>query len=214
MPERISNVSLFEKRENFYDLLEAQAQAAQKAAKEFLALARDFSHVADLTQKIKEIEREADDITHSLANKIDSTFVTPFDKEDLRALSGALDDITDLIEAAAARIALYKLPWPRPDLVPMVTLLVEITQAVQQTVGVLPHIKNHRQVQETFINVHRIENESDAAYRRALGDLYNAPDADPILVLKWKEVYDRIEIAVDKCEDVANVVESVVVKYA
>lgn len=207
-------MSLFEKKETFYDLLEAQAQAAENAAQEFLALSRDFRSIADHSQQIKQIERDADDITHSLANKIDSTFVTPLDKEDLRALSGALDDITDLVEAAASRIALYKLPAARPDLVPLVSLLCEITKAIRETVGVLRHLKNHRDIQDIFINVHRIENESDSAYRRALGDLYNAPDADPILVMKWKEVYDRIEIAVDKCEDAANVVESVVVKYA
>lgn len=79
---------------------------------------------------------------------------------------------------------------------------------------VLRRLKDRRDIQDIFINVHRIENESDAAFRRALGELFNAPNADPILVMKWKEVYDRIEIAVDKCEDVANVVESVVVKYA
>jgi len=207
-------LSLFESKDTFYDLLEAQAQAAQDAAKEFFALSQDFAHIADHTQAIKQIEHDADDITHRLANKLDSTFVTPLDKEDLRALSGALDDVTDLIEAAASRIALYQLPAPRPDLAPSVSLLVDITQAVKQTVGVLRHIKNHADVRDIFINVHRIENESDSAFRRSLGELFNAPDADPIMVMKWKEVYDRIEIAVDKCEDVANVVESVVVKYA
>ncbi len=207
-------MSLFESKDTFYDLLDAQAQAAQDAAKEFQALAQDFTHITEHSQAIKQIEHDADDLTHSLANKIDSTFVTPLDKEDLRGLSGALDDITDLIEAAASRIALYQLPAPRPDLAPMVSLLVEITEGVQQVVGVLRHLKSHEEVREIFINVHRIENESDSAFRRALGDLFNAPNADPIMVMKWKEVYDRIEIAVDKCEDVANVVESVVVKYA
>jgi predicted phosphate transport protein (TIGR00153 family) len=207
-------LSLFESKDSFYDLLEAQAQAAHDAAKEFYVLAQDFAQTTEHSQAIKQIEHDADDLTHSLANKIDSTFVTPLDKEDLRALSGALDDITDLVEAAASRIALYQLPAPRPDLAPMVSLLVDITQAIKKTVAVLRHIKNHNDVRDIFINVHRIENESDAAFRRALGDLFNAPNADPIMVMKWKEVYDRIEIAVDKCEDVANIVESVVVKYA
>ncbi|HEX5323537.1 MAG TPA: DUF47 family protein [Capsulimonadaceae bacterium] len=207
-------MALFESKDSFYDLLEAQAVAAQNAAMAFKALGQDFANSAEQSQAIKQIEHDADDLTHTLANKIDSTFVTPLDKEDLRALSGALDDITDLIEAAASRISLYQLSTPRPDVVPMISLLVDITVAVKQSVSVLRHLKNHSDVREIFINVHRIENESDAAFRRALGDLFNAPNADPIMVMKWKEVYDRIEIAVDKCEDVANIVESVVVKYA
>lgn len=124
--ERILAVSLFEKKDTFYDLLDAQAHSAQKAAQQFYALTQDFGHIADYTQGIKQIERDADDITHQLANKIDSTFVTPLDKEDLRALSGALDDITDLIEAAASRVALYQLPAPRPDLAPLVALLESV----------------------------------------------------------------------------------------
>jgi len=205
---------MFANKETFYDLLDAQAEAAHKAAKEFYTLVLDFAHVAERSHAIKQIEHDADDLTHRLANKVDATFVTPLDKEDLRSLSGALDDVTDLIEAAASRIALYRLAAPRPDLAPLVANLVEITRGVRESVGVLRNIRNRQEVQSIFINVHRIENESDAAFRKALSDLFNEPGADALNVIKWKEVYDRIEIAVDKCEDVANVVESVVVKYA
>jgi uncharacterized protein len=198
----------------FYDLLEKQALAAVNAATEFHILAGDFCNLAAHAAKIKEIESEADHLTHELANRIDATFVTPLDKEDLHALSSELDDITDCIEACSGRMALYQLRQPRPDLEALTTMLVHITEATLEAVKTLRTKPNRESVQYLFIRIHQIENEHDAAFRKALADLLNAPDADPINVIKWKEVYDRIETAVDKCEDVANIIESVVVKYA
>lgn len=198
----------------FYKMLELQADAAHRAAQEFHALSHDFEHLAEHIECIKKIELEADDVTHQLANKLDSTFVTPLDKEDIHDLSSGLDDITDFIEAGTVRLLLYRLTQPRPDLQPLVGLLVQITAAVREVVGAMRHMHGREALQGLFIRVHEIENEHDKAYRQALADLFNAPGADPLNVVKWKEIYDRIETAVDKCEDVANIVESVAVKYA
>jgi len=202
------------KNDFFYDLLEKQASSAVKAAKEFHKLANDFANLTKYAIKIKEIESEADHITHELANKIDATFVTPLDKEDLRMLSSELDDVTDYIEACTGRMALYGLTKARPDLEALVTMLVKITEATAEAIGNLRTMPSRDKMQGIFIRIHQIENDHDAAFRKALADLLNAPDADPIKVIKWKEIYDRIETSVDKCEDVANVIESVVVKYA
>jgi hypothetical protein len=199
---------------SFHDLLDSAADAAHRAATAFLELSGNFSNVEEQVRAIKAIETEADGITHRLANKIDATFVTPLDKEDLTALMSRLDDITDAIEAAAGRIGLYQLREPRPDMAPMAELLVQVTAVLKQTVAALRTTKSRNAVQEFFVKIHQLENDSDALYRQALATLLNAPGADPISVIKWKEVYDRIEIAIDACEDVANVVESVVVKYA
>ncbi len=205
---------LFGKDLTFYTLLEQQADAAVRAAREFHALTGDFSNLHEHVRKIEDIEHEADDITHQLANKIDATFVTPLDKEDLHALSSGLDDITDFIEAGTGRLAMYRLTEPRPDLEPLVATLVQITEATKEAVAALRHMKGRDAMQSIFIRIHELENQSDEAFRAALADLFNAPNPDVLMVIKWKEIYDRIEIASDKCEDVANVVESVVVKYA
>ena len=205
---------LFGRDQTFYTLLEKQAECAVRAAREFHNLTRNFTTLAERAQRIEDIEHEADDVTHQLANKVDSTFVTPIDKEDLHDLSSGLDDITDQIEAAVGRIALYKLSTPRPDLEPLVALLVEISEATSEAVGQLRHSRQRNAVQDLFVRIHEIENQSDHRFRRALADLFDEPNPDPLMVIKWKEIYDRIEIAVDKCEDVANVIESVVVKYA
>jgi uncharacterized protein Yka (UPF0111/DUF47 family) len=140
--------------------------------------------------------------------------VTPLDKEDLHALVNGLDDITDFIEASTARLVIYQLLEPREDLHALVRLLVNITAATVKAVSNLRNLKARGKFQHTIIRIHEIENEADRSFRQALGDLFNAPDAEPINVIKWKEIYDRIERAMDSCEDVANMVESVVVKYA
>ena len=202
------------KKQGFYRLLEAKAQLSVDAAKEFHNLVGDFANLTRYATRIKEIESEADHLTHELANLIDATFVTPLDKEDLHALSSELDDVTDCIEACTGRMALYELKQARPDLEALVLLLLQITEATREAVKALRDKPNRDEIQGLFIHIHQIENEHDNRFRKALADLLNAPDADPINVIKWKSVYNRIERAVDKCEDVAHIIESVVVKYA
>lgn len=202
------------KKHLFYELLEKQSHSAVNAAREFRALVDDFENLAAHAARIKEIETEADHITHELANLIDATFVTPLDKEDLHALSSELDDVTDRIEACTGRMVLYQFRQMRPDMALLVTLLLRITEATTDAVKTLRTCPCRENVQDIFIRIHQIENEHDTAFRKALANLLNAPDADPIKVIKWKEVYDRIESAVDKCEEVAHIIESVVVKYA
>jgi hypothetical protein len=212
--EGILGFAIFGKDMAFFDLLDAQADAAIRAAEEFHLLSTDFTTATRFTDKIKRIESEADDFTHELANRLDSTFVTPFDKEDIRALSGQLDDVTDTIESAASRIVLYRLLQPRADLEPMVGKLVEVTKVTKRAVSALRDLRLFKSNRELFVEVHRLENDSDAGYRQAISDLFNAIEPDVLAIMKWKEIYDRIEKAVDKCEDVANTIESVVVKYA
>jgi predicted phosphate transport protein (TIGR00153 family) len=198
----------------FYDILEAQAETAHQAALVFLKLAGDFAHREEHVQEIDRLESEGDTLTHQLANKADSTFVTPLDKEDLHALSNSLDEITDMIDSCTARLDMYQINEPRPDLQNLVELLVEITEVTRGAVSFLRTLKSREKIHEVLVRIHALENQADRRFRQSLGELVNAPDADPIQVLKWKEIYDRIERAVDQCERVANLVESVVIKYA
>ena len=199
---------------SFYTLLEEQADVAYRAAKAFHSLSSDFEGLTEFVSQIDRIEHEGDELTHKVANKIDSTFVTPLDKEDLHALSSSLDDVTDFIQSASARIALYSIHTTRPDMEPFVELLVRICAATCVAIAGLKSLKGRQSMQETFKKVHELEKEGDHIYLQALATLLNVPSPDPIMVIKWKEIYDSIELAVDKCEDVTNIVESVVVKYA
>ena len=198
----------------FYDLLEAQADAAHKAAQTFHALAQEMNQADRYAEAAKKIESEADNLTHELVSKADAKFITPLDKGDLHGLSKALDNITDTLEAAVARIALYQLTQPRPDLASMTGRLTELTQATHEGVCYLRHLKDHKGLSPILVRIHDLENANDEAYREALGQLLNDPDANPIFVIKWKEVYDRVEIVADECENVADILESLVVKYA
>jgi len=207
-------VALFSHDPVFYDLLEAQADAAHRAAQSFAALASDFAQADRYAQALKKIESEADDLTHELVNKADARFVTPLDKEDMHRLSESLDSITDHLEAAGARVSLYKLTQARPDLPPLADILVRTTEATRTAVGILRHMKDHKSLEEIFVTIHALENESDQAYRTALGALFNEAGADALHVIKWKELYDRVELTVDECENVADILESLVVKYA
>lgn len=175
----------------------------------------NFDRIEEYVKEISVIEHEADKMTHSLMNKMDSTFITPLDKEDLRDLSHALDDITDCIEAASARAQLYKLKTPREDLKPLVELLVKAAKATWDAIGELKNgFKNVETMREILIHIHLVENESDRAFRCALANLFEQPDADTLMVIKWKEIYDRVEVSVDKCEDVAKILGRVLTKYA
>lgn len=202
------------RKNEFYELLEKQADASLRAAQTFQALIGDFDNRVTYAKKIKDIEHEADLVTHTLANLIDSTFVTPLDKEDLHALSSELDDVTDAIEGCTGRLALYQFAQLRPDMELLVSQLVRITEATLEAVKILRTRPSLENIQAVYKHIHQIETEHDGAFRRALANLINDPVADAIKVIKWKEIYDRIEVAVDKCEDVAYTIESVVVKYA
>lgn len=202
------------KKSEFYHMLESQSKAAHRAAEEFCAVAKDYENLAKYIKKIEKIEHDADEITHQLANKIDATFVTPLDKEDLRSLSGALDDITDHIESAMQRFELYRIPELRPDLSPMLDILEQISKATDDAVGSLKKRPSRKAMHPLFIHIHELETQSDQAYRKALVDLFNMDNPDPLTIIKWKEVYDKVEMTVDVCEYAANIVESMVVKYA
>jgi predicted phosphate transport protein (TIGR00153 family) len=203
------------KETGFYNLLEAQAQVAVKAARLFHQMSQDLPNMGRYIEQLRDVEHEGDDLTHELQNKVASTFITPLDKEDLRDLSQALDDVTDVIEAAAVRAELYKLNEARPDLEPLVGCLLQATELTATAVGELRNgFHRSRILKDKLTEIHTIENESDYQFRKALAGLFDDPAPDALNVIKWKEMYDRIEAAVDKCEDIAKIIGTVIVKYA
>ncbi|AIE84705.1 DUF47 domain-containing protein [Fimbriimonas ginsengisoli] len=199
----------------FFDLLKKQAVVSEQAAVAFLAMVRDIENHRAHALKLEEIEHQGDELTHQLQNKIVSTFITPLDQEDLSEMSHALDDITDYIEAVAARIALYHLTESRPDLEPLAVQLVEITRLVVSATSELAgNFQKSESLKTTLKEIHTVENESDKLFRGALATLFDEPGIDALTVIKWKEVYDRVENAVDRCEDIAKILDNMIVKYA
>ena len=200
----------------FFNLFDAQVEAVVEAAAAFGRLAEDPARLDRERNTLDEIEHRADGVTHELANRVDAMFVTPFDKEDISNLSHTLDDIVDYLEAAVSRMALYNVGKPPAELLPLSRLLVEITGLLAQAVKGLRRIKSRDEMHTWFVEIHRVENEADEIYHQALGRLYALPQPTPeslLEMMKWKEILDRLEMTTDKCEDAANAIEQMMVKY-
>jgi predicted phosphate transport protein (TIGR00153 family) len=157
------------------------------------------------------VEHEADLITHETMEKLNKTFVTPLDREDIHDLISSLDNILDHVEAAADKFSLYRIPEVQPDAILLADILLHAVREVQTTIGQLRNLKGADSVLKHCIEINRLENEGDFAYRSAIAKLFEK-GGDPLNVIKWKEVYESIENAIDSCEDVANVIEGVALK--
>jgi uncharacterized protein len=159
---------------------------------------------------IKAIEHQCDELIHSIVKKLNTSFVTPFDREDIYQLSGGLDDIVDLIDDAARAVVMYNVTEVTPqsrqfcDVIRrMAVQLHEVVSALEKPTGISPRL----------IEIHRLENEGDDLFHEALAELFRGTP-DPLHVIKWKEIYEKLEAAVDRCESVANIIESVIIKHA
>jgi uncharacterized protein len=205
---------LLPRKTTFFDLFDQQAATLVEMAHELRGIFHEFDRLEERQARVKELERQCDVLTHSIATETHATFVTPLDKEDIVAMGSGLDDIADYMDAAAVRVILYRIEASNPEIRELADLVVECTEVLRGTVTCLRSTKERDRIIAACRDIHRIENLSDTVYRRALGDLFNTPGIDPILVLKWKEIYERMEMAVDQCEDVANVIESIQLKYA
>ena len=200
----------------FYPLFTRAAENIAVAADELAKLvAAEPTDRAALAARVKEAELAGDEVTHEIMIKINTTFVTPFDREDIYRLASALDDVLDAIEEAADRIVLYRL-GTLPD---GIAAQVEVLQrAAAATAEAMPRLEKMAELQEYWIKVNSLENEADGIYRTLLGDLLappeGAPPADVLTVLKIKEVVETLEEAADAFETVANTVESIAVKDA
>ena len=200
----------------FYPLFTRAAENIAVAADELAKLvAAEPTDRAALAARVKEAELAGDEVTHEIMIKINTTFVTPFDREDIYRLASTLDDVLDAIEEAADRIVLYRL-GVLPD---GVTAQVEVLQrAAAATAEAMPRLEKMAELQEYWIKVNSLENEADGIYRTLLGDLLappdSAPPADVLTVLKIKEIVETLEEAADAFETVANTVESIAVKEA
>ncbi len=204
-------MALFPKDTNFYDLFERGVTKVHEGVQLLEDLLKNFINVPLKAKRIKDVEHEADLVTHETVAKLNKTFVTPFDREDIHGLICSLDNILDHVEAAADKLSLYRINEIKPDAVLLTDILSHAVQEVQKTVAQLRHLKGGNSILQHCIEINRLENEGDFVYRSAIAKLFEKGD-DTLEVLKWKEVYESIENAIDSCEDVANVIEGVALK--
>jgi uncharacterized protein len=208
--------SLIPKEEKFFDLLEEAADNVHEAAKVFKTLVSSWSGTSADIQKIRDLEHEGDRRTHELMDKLNRTFITPIDREDIYALASELDDVVDVIQATTDRMQLYRIQTTSTHLIRMAEVLVKATDTIGKAVKSLRELKHTRRTLDFCIEVNRLENEGDALLKSALGELFSdgSNGKDVLEIIKWKEIYEAAEFATDKCEDIANTIEGIIVKNA
>ena len=205
--------SFFPKDEGFFDILEEASENVVKGAKAFRELVSHWSLDSELIPQIREIEHEGDRMTHEVIDRLNRTFITPIDREDIHGLAKELDDIIDIIQATMDRMQLYRIETSSPILVQMVEVLLKSTEVVDKAIKSLRDMKHTRRTLDFCIEVNRLENEGDAIFKTALGELFSEK-RDVLDIIRWKEVYEAAEFANDKCEDIANIIEGIIVKNA
>jgi len=201
------------REEDFFTLFERHAALTVEGAKQFVSLVSGEKNVRALAARIKEIEHETDVITHTCVEHLHTTFITPIDRDDIHRLITRMDDVMDYVESASERIALYELREMTPEVRELADVLVRATEEVALAVAGLRDLKRAQAVLDHCIEVNRLENEADEILRNAVATLFREA-SDPLLVMKWKEVYEALENATDRCEDVANIIEGVVLEHA
>lgn len=205
--------SLIPKEMVFFDLFEEAAKNAHEGALALQELLNDFRDVAAKVKRIKDIEHAGDKITHTTIEKLNQTFITPIDREDIHELICRIDDILDLIDTAVARMHLYKIKEPTDDAKALAKVLVDATKIITELLPKMRSMKLSSSLLQHCIEIHTKENEGDRIEQHALAALFENGH-DPIFIIKWKDVYEELEAATDRCEDVANVIEGIVLKNA
>ena len=196
----------------FFDLFEKHADLAIEGAKLLTDLVENLDSPGEKARRIKEIEDEADSVTHRTIEMLRKTFVTPFDREEIRQLVSAMDDVIDAMEAAAERLWLYEITKSIPEACRLARNLSDATLQMKIAVQGLRHVKREREkIRVACVDVNRLENANDFTLREGLAKLFRE-ERDPVLIMKWKEIYEILEQATDRCEDVANVIEGVVLE--
>jgi uncharacterized protein len=198
---------------SFYEAFERHAAQIVEAGKLISQMAREPQRAVELAQAIKEVENAGDKITHETIAKLHKTWITPIDRADIHSLISALDDVLDLIEAASERVALYEVKELPEFVVPLADSLQQATVAVDQAVKLLPQVKQPKEMLVLCIEINRLENVADNAYRHGLATLFKG-GFDAIEVMKLRDIIDNLESATDRCEDVANILEGIVLEYA
>jgi uncharacterized protein len=196
---------------SFFAFFEQQGKKTVEGCRAFLAMVEEANNLQSHAQRVKQIEHECDDITHAVVEQLHKTFITPIDRNDIYRLITKMDDIMDFVEAAADRLALYEIPTMTKEVGELARCLVSSAEHVLGAVTSIRNLKRPNGILDHCIEINRLENVADQLLRSALAKLFRE-EKDPIAVIKWKEIYETLETATDRCEDVANILEGLVLE--
>ena len=205
--------SIFPREKKFLILFEQSAQNAVKIAKQLKDMVNIWENIKERVEIITDLEHQGDAIIHQIMAQLNKTFITPFDREDITLLAHSLDDITDFIHSAADDLLLYKIEFPTQRAKELSDIIVQIAIEVEKAVTGIHDRIDKKQLLDQCMEINRLENMGDGIYRLAMAELFY--DCSNIAyVIKWSEIYKHMETAIDRCEDVADVLEGVALKYA
>ena len=206
-------IGIKKKEDEFFKLLREFSDKIVIVSEEFQKLINDYTNVEEKTRDLKLMETECDVLTHNILSALNGSYVTPFDREDIYDIAKGLDEIVDLIEETANRFLLYNTASIRPECKVIASLLVQAAKELNILFTHLNEIKKNQIAREQVIEINRIENECDLIFRKAMLELFSK-ERDPIELVKWKHLFEQLESCMDACENVANTIEGVVMKYA
>jgi predicted phosphate transport protein (TIGR00153 family) len=201
---------LIPREERFYDLFVEDAANVLGGARLLEAMLRSYDEIERRAGELRDAEHRGDEISHDIGHRLEQTFVTPFDREDIYALISGLDDVIDLIEETADTFVLYRIEAPTPPAIQLASIVVAQTEQIHEA---LLHLRGFHNLDRYWIEVHRLENEGDQVSRGAIADLFDQT-TDAIGIIKWRKIYNSLEETVDACEDVANIIERITLKNA
>ncbi len=204
---RLSQVFVPKDRE-FFDLFEQAVTNIVRAAELLDQMLRAYPERADLARDILICEQEGDRITHDIIHRLNETFVTPIDREDIYELASALDDVVDFTEEVADYLGLYKVEAPMEQGQRLAQILL---QASRQVAEAMPRMRSFKDISHYTIEIHRLENDGDRVTREAIASLFDN-GIDPMMVIRWKDIFERLEAAIDATERIANILEGIVIK--
>jgi predicted phosphate transport protein (TIGR00153 family) len=202
--------SLLPKEEQYFSFFSQMTSYIYDAARALVEMLNDQGgSYTDHLKRIKDIEHQCDDLTHSISTKLNKSFITPFDREDIYLLSGALDDVVDLIDDAARAMVMYDVHESTPHARSFADVIQRMAIQLHEVVSMLAKPNG---ISPRLVELHRLENEGDEIYHTAVAELFRNA-SDPLNVIKWKDIYEKLEAAIDRCENVANIIESVIIKH-
>jgi predicted phosphate transport protein (TIGR00153 family) len=208
----MAKLRISQRADEFFDLFAESASNLRTACELLQDLIEDYTDVEAKAQRIQDREHEGDEITHGIVRRLNTTFITPMDREDIYSLASALDEVLDAIDAVADLFVLHRIEAPLPEMKALVDVLLRAAQQTEAALKEFPKMQRER-LEPYWVEIDRLEHEGDRIYRRAVADLFSG-DYKAMDVLKWKDVIDNLEEGVDGLEDVSNIIESTVLKHA
>jgi len=204
----LKKISLTPKDVDFFRMLRESSANVLEGARALKELMEDYTEVESKVKRIQEIEHEGDQITHRIFDKLNKTFITPIESEDIYSLTSELDDVLDAIEGIASRFLNFKITEPTPEAKDLVDIIYRAAEEINKALG---NLKDLDHTLPFCVEINRLENEADDIVESLIGRMFEEEE-DIRKLIKWKEIYSRMEVAADRCEDVANVIEAIVVK--